>query len=442
MPASAARQRSSDNNPFSRERLESDWNFLCETLGERLAGTPAEKAAADYIVEQLRAAGVSDARLEPFPCLSLREGRAEVHERRGRTWAPVEAAAVIGAPSTPGRAPLEGELAWIELPEQAALLTPDSLRGKILALFGPMPTELSLHRRILAAAPLALIHVDERLPFSWTKNDGVYPYWAHAHGMLPTLTVSYQEAWRWKRENVSRLRVRVVVHQVDATSHNVIATLPGLDPSLPAIAVGAHHDTQRGNPGADDNASGVICILALARQLAGKKHRRTIRFYSFGTEEQLSVGAAAHVRQSKLTPRDVGLFLNFDSVASPLGHTEMLTVGTDALVRNASRTLAARGLHVAAKAEVSPFGDSFPFNRVGIPSLWFQRSNFPAGRWQHHSRHDTLENVSTSEVQRLLGAVAPLITRLASQPKWPFPSALPIEQTKEARRLGRELFGW
>lgn len=441
MPKSASR-RADARDPFSSAPLEADWRVLCESIGERLAGTPAEKAAADYLVAQLRAAGLADARLEPFPCLSLREGRAEVHERRGRSWHRITAAPVVGAPSTPGAVPLEGELAWLEAPEQTDTLKPNSLRGKILALFGPLPTTLSHHRQLLAAAPLAIIHIDERLPFSWTKNDGVYPYWTRQHGMLPTLTVPYLEAWRWKREGISRLRVRVVVRQGETESHNVLATLPGSDPHLPAVAIGAHHDTQRGNPGADDNASGVVCVLALARFFAAQRPRRTIRFYSFGTEEQLSVGATAHVQTTQPSPRDIGLFLNFDSVASPLGHVEMLIAGDAALKRTATRALAARGLPVVARPEISPFGDAFPFNRAGIPSLWFQRSNFPAGRWQHHSHHDTLENVSTSEVQRLLRALAPFVATLANRPKWPFPSTLPLDQSKEVRRLSRDLLGW
>src|SRR5690606_20536587 len=203
--------------------LERDWSVLCTTIGERRAGTPAEQAAATYIAEELRKAGLEDARLETLPCISIRDPAADLFEQRGRRWHRVDATPVVGAPATAGRF-VEGDLAWIELPEQAHRLRPRSLRGRVLAMFGPMPTELSLHRRLLAAEPIALIHVDERLPFGWTKNDGVYPYCARPHGILPTLTVPYLEAWRWRRDDVRRVRVRVAVRQVEGTSQNVIAT--------------------------------------------------------------------------------------------------------------------------------------------------------------------------------------------------------------------------
>lgn len=437
--APAAKRRRGDAG--LRDDLERDWRTLCEEIGERRAGSAAERRAVDFIAAQWRAAGLENVRLESFPCTSLRQAQTEVHERGPRGWRRIEAAAIVGAPSTPGHRAVEAELVWLEMPEQSRRLGPRSLRGRILALFGPMPTEPAAHRRLLAAQPAVVIHIDERLPFPWVKNDGVYPYWVRRYGVPPTVTVPYTEAWRWRREGVTRLRVRAAVDQRRARSHNVIAELPGSEPQLPVIALTAHHDTQCDNPGADDNASGVVCLLALARLFAAFRLRRTVRFISFGAEEQLSVGATAYVRRHGTKPSDTGLVLNFDSVASPLGHFTMWVAGTEALARHATRQLTAGGLEVAMQRDITPFFDNFPFNRAGVPSLCFMRSNFPGGRWQHHSRHDTMENVSAAEVRRLLRAAAPLVSDLASRRTWPFPAGLSGAQQAAARRLGRELFG-
>jgi len=96
---------------------------------------------------------------------------------------------------------------------------------------------------------------------------------------------------------------------------------------------------------------------------------------------------------------------------------------------------------VQVQREITPFADQFPFNRAGVPSLYFSRSNFSGGRWQHHSRHDTLENVSLAPVSRLLAAVAPLVVTLAGSRRWPFAPTLPADQWSIARKLGRDLFG-
>ena len=426
---------------FSSDELGRDWRVLCDEIGERRAGSVAERRAADYIARRSHQIGVDHVVTEAFACTSLRSALAEVHERHGREWRRVEAAALVGAPGTPGKRPLTGEIAWLEMPEQARRIQRGSLRGKIAAVFGPLPTAAEGHRRLIAAQPLAVIHVDDRLPFGWTKNDGVYPHWTHRHGMPATITVPYLEAWRWRQQGVTQLKIRVVVDQPAAQSQNVIAEIRGTAPELPAIALTAHHDTQCGNVGADDNASGVVGLLALARALAGQPRRRTLRLISFGAEEQLSAGAFAYLQRHRITSARVGAVINFDSVSSPLGHCTMSVAGTDAFARFASRQLANAGLDVAATIEITPFADHFPFNRAGVPSLWFMRTNFPGGRWQHHSRHDTLQNVSGAEVQRLLTAVCPLIVKLAAAARWPFRSRLPAAQQATARRLGRELFG-
>jgi hypothetical protein len=426
---------------FASTELEADWRMLCTEIGERRAGSAEEQRAAHFIAERLSAAGLQQVGMESFPCASLRGDTTEVHERNGRGWRRVDARPLVGAPGTPGGRAVTGELAWLELPENARRIQPRSLRERIVAVFGPLPTSVHVHRRLLAAEPLAVIHVDDRLPFTWTKNDGVYPFWARTYGMPPTLTVPYAEGWRWRRDGVRELKVRVAADLVPAQSQNVVAQIQGRAPQLPAIILTAHHDTQCGNPGADDNASGVVCLLALARALARTPLRRTVRIVSFGAEEQLSVGSFAYVRQHRIQPSQVGLVVNFDSVSSPLGHWLMSVPGNTGLARHASRRLAAAGLDVDTRPEITPFSDQFPFNRLGIPSLWFMRTNFPGGRWQHHSVHDSLENVSVPEVRRLLGAVHPLILSLAAQTKWPFPAKLPPRELALARRLGRELFG-
>jgi aminopeptidase YwaD len=66
---------------------------------------------------------------------------------------------------------------------------------------------------------------------------------------------------------------------------NVVATLPGTDPTRPWVIVGAHFDSVAHSPGADDNASGVAAVLEIARLLAGSTFAATIQFVGFNLEE-------------------------------------------------------------------------------------------------------------------------------------------------------------
>lgn len=66
---------------------------------------------------------------------------------------------------------------------------------------------------------------------------------------------------------------------------NIAAILPGSGPDAEVLVVGAHYDTFPGTPGADDNASGVACLLELARRLRGSKGAVEVHFVAFANEE-------------------------------------------------------------------------------------------------------------------------------------------------------------
>ena len=67
---------------------------------------------------------------------------------------------------------------------------------------------------------------------------------------------------------------------------NVVAEIRGTDPRAPRVLVGAHVDTVRGTPGADDNASGVAGLLECARLLSGWRGRATVELVAFNLEER------------------------------------------------------------------------------------------------------------------------------------------------------------
>lgn len=67
---------------------------------------------------------------------------------------------------------------------------------------------------------------------------------------------------------------------------NLVVGLPGTDPDLPWLDVGAHWDSVADSPGADDNASGVAGVLEVARVLADRgRPARGVRLCLFGGEE-------------------------------------------------------------------------------------------------------------------------------------------------------------
>ncbi len=66
---------------------------------------------------------------------------------------------------------------------------------------------------------------------------------------------------------------------------NIVAVPPGTDEAAPFYVVGAHYDTVAGTPGADDNASGVAVLLALAARFADRPPPVPLRLVAFTLEE-------------------------------------------------------------------------------------------------------------------------------------------------------------
>ena len=75
---------------------------------------------------------------------------------------------------------------------------------------------------------------------------------------------------------------------------NVIATPPDFLPEEPHLIVGAHLDTVAQAPGAEDNASGIGVMLAVAEAVALSQTRLPVVFVAFGAEEPRGPTDADH----------------------------------------------------------------------------------------------------------------------------------------------------
>ncbi len=71
----------------------------------------------------------------------------------------------------------------------------------------------------------------------------------------------------------------------EVTCRNIAVDIPGGPDAEAIVLVGAHYDTVPGSPGADDNASAVAVLLALAERLQASEPAKTIRLVWFTNEE-------------------------------------------------------------------------------------------------------------------------------------------------------------
>jgi Zn-dependent M28 family amino/carboxypeptidase len=101
---------------------------------------------------------------------------------------------------------------------------------------------------------------------------------------------------------------------------NLVAQCPGRRPELPVLVISAHYDhlgirDGRTFHGADDNASGVALLLAIAERCVATVHDRTFILAAFDAEEQGLQGARAFVAAPPIARDRIALNINFDMVS-------------------------------------------------------------------------------------------------------------------------------
>jgi aminopeptidase YwaD len=298
----------------------------------RMRGSRGFRAAADFIVEQARAAGLADARVEQFPA----DGKIFYGTQRSRPpwdaefaelWevragAPGDAARPASNPRIQAPASSADAVRWVRVARLASwdampvTLAQDSESAAVtteLVDVGAGTSERDYAGRDVrgklilvsaqpgAAAPLAvekygaagIVSYAQNQRTAWWGEDENLIRWGHLDTFARVPSFAFMVSLKQGRALQSRLgrgervllsaTIRAGKH---AGSYDVAtAAIPGADPRLreEEIVFSCHLDHQR--PGANDNASGAVAILEVARTLSQliKEGRvrppaRTIRF--------------------------------------------------------------------------------------------------------------------------------------------------------------------
>jgi hypothetical protein len=216
------------------------------------------------------------------------------------------------------------------------------------------------------------------------------------------------------------------------TTYNVAGLIEGSDPTVKAETVifSAHSDHDgpapdgKYYPGADDNGSGTVGVVELARAFAANdiKPRRSLLFIVYAAEERGLLGSyyyAAHPLRPLETTREV---INFDMIGrdetpsrqtngvieiAPDTTNELNLIGTNyspdyrATVERANNVI---GLKLNYKWDQEPAlniffrSDQYPFTLHDVPAVWWFTGFHP----DYHQTTDTVEKIDFPKMQKIL----------------------------------------
>lgn len=428
-------------SPIDSDQLKQHLRHLTESIGVRLAGLPGERAAADYLVAEMARTGAR-VWVEEFPVNAREVQSQELEVFYDGAWHAAGCSLFANTPGTQGE--------WVEAPlvffdgatgyQRAELAS--LMEENIVMHLGCHIESQENYRRLIAAQPAGLLMADVRYPGNAALADAIFPTYVANCGAVTSLNVAFLEAWKWRERGATRARFRVVGGPRAATSSNVIAELPGVDPSAGVIYLGAHHDTQADSVGADDNGTAVAGLIELARVLSPLERRRPIRLISFGAEEQLSVGSSAYVRKHREALRtEGGVMFNLDSFGSLLGWNTLSGSGPVELDTQLTRYFAQQGQYFRREPGVLPYADHFPFNAAGIPGLTLMRLNCTSGRFFHHRPDDDLSRLDFEVMTASLNAVAGFAADMSQRENLPFELTIPSADASAINHCWDDLFG-
>ena len=236
------------------------------------------------------------------------------------------------------------------------------------------------------------------------------------------------------------MNVQNAFYDKDLTGYNVVAEIPGSDPTLKSevVMLGGHLDSWAGGTGATDNGAGSIVMMEVMRILKALKvqPRRTIRMALWGGEEQGLYGSFGYVKKHfgdpinmKLKPEQqkISAYYNLDNGS---GKIRGIYTQNNPAVHDLFKTWLSSFADMGAGGGVSNSNtgstDHISFDAVGIPAFQFIQDPLEYETRTHHSNMDTYDHLSIDDLKQAAAVIAGFVYNTAMRAQMLPRKALPI----------------
>lgn len=283
--------------------------------GNRAASTPGHEASADYIQSQLQGLGLRTWRESIEYPVSVESSESLLLGGPGGTVIDV---LQLGRHTTPP----QGVQGQIVLAPDAVGCTVESwgdtvLDGRAALVRATRDAPCGIRTQVQVAQALGAVAL------LTPTHPGAYK--PHLLGALPALFIygpGADEGEAILARVAAGEHLQALVHtSYTAQTRSTFNVLAETDGEGPVIMLGAHLDSVPAGPGMDDNASGAVAVLDVAREAAALHLPGRLRFAWWGAEELGLIGSSRHVEAldaaGQPALRDIRAYLNADMLASP-----------------------------------------------------------------------------------------------------------------------------
>ena len=406
LPSGLAGKKSQDiQNLFDGDEAFSQIEALCD-LGPRVAGSSAEKDAADYIATEMESYGL-EVEIQEFDIIYFEELSDPELEQVSPYLTVYQVDTDFATMDYSGSGDVTASLQAVDLDMPP---TSNSTSGCEAADFDSfIPGNIALIQRGTCYYSDKAMNAEDAgavgvIIFNEGNTPGRIPL---MYGTLggPGIDIPVQSGSFTLGEDLYNLTlagdvtVRMFVDTIteERTSQNVIGTLEGTHPDQGIVYIGGHYDSVSGAPGANDDASGVAATLEVARVLSTKGHRTkaTLKFIAFGAEEIGLDGSYLYVDENfdEVTTMGLGM-VNLDMI----GVGDTLQIGnvsdSDALEDYTGEKASAMGM-TWESFTAGANSDHYYFEVVGVPVVFLTQDPDP----YYHTPEDDLDKIQVDTLE-------------------------------------------
>jgi len=405
--------------------------------GPRMSGSTAERQGAEYTISQFEAAGLQNCHVETYsvnmfeiytaevslvgygPLMNIPNPMLEI-----QTFEHKEDFVLQG---------YSGSYEWTDLRDDMEIALvgngsdPDAFnaaRGKaaLVEAIKGSPGNPALYTHAYESGATALILQNlwrgEEIGFPpMFKSNQAFEDWGGTYPEIPFFMVSKAVGDVFiERMDNSKLRLNFDVYKGPMDILAAVGEIPGTSGTDDLYIIGGHHDTCYNTLGVIDNTVGPAIIIEMATQMAKYKPKYTIRFVTFGGEEEGLYGSTAYFdAHAAEFEGNLKWFHNFD-----MSHTNIQRTNNFVVTTSDNSTIAMyediRDKMVKSTPELEKYSikvswddgkwagsDQWPFasHDYDVTNAW------GGGCWEYHTYKDDIDQLNEESLQigaRMVGS--------------------------------------